>query len=57
MPDPIYFNDPDALVTATYYGENEIFEKLIAAGADLNCTNENGETPLHSASQEGWVIL
>jgi len=57
MPDPIYFNDPDALVTATYYCENEIFERLITAGADVNCTNEHGETSLHTASQEGWEHL
>jgi len=57
MSEPPYFNDPDALVAATYYCETDIFEKLIAEGADINCTNEYGETPLHAASQEGWDHL
>ena len=57
MIDPIYFNCPDALVTATYHCETEVFERLIANGADVNCTDETGDTPLHSVAQEGWVHL
>jgi ankyrin repeat protein len=57
MIEPIYFNDPDALVTATYHCETDVFERLIAKGIDVNCTDESGDTALHSAAHEGWDYL
>ena len=34
-------------------GELEVVKRLMANGADLNLTNDDGETALHRASYEG----
>ncbi|KAF5641479.1 ankyrin unc44 [Fusarium tjaetaba] len=38
------------LSVASYYGYNDIASQLIDAGADCNATDNDGMTPLHSAS-------
>jgi len=38
------------LISATVFGKTEVAIALIKAGADLNCTNNEGSTALHSAS-------
>jgi hypothetical protein len=38
------------LISATVFGKTEVAIALIEAGADLNCTNNEGSTALHSAA-------
>lgn len=42
-----------ALLIATYRGNNDIVELLIAAGANVHAVDGSGETPLHKASANG----
>ena len=41
------------LHTAAHMGKTETLQALIAAGANLNAVNENGDTPLHIAARMG----
>jgi Ankyrin repeats (many copies) len=43
----------DTLFNAAQNGDLAAVKMLVAAGADLNATNDNGWTPLHWASKEG----
>jgi uncharacterized protein len=54
---PIYYEEEDALVTATYLHELGVFENLIKKGANLNCRDGIGHTPLHAAADRGWKNL
>ena len=54
---PAYINDPDALVTATYEGEHELVKELLAKGADINVTNDSGETSVIVAAEFGYVYI
>ncbi len=54
---PLYFDDPDALVTAAYEGEYELVKRLVAKGADVNVTNENGETAVIVAAESGYDAI
>ncbi len=38
------------LISATVFGKTKVAIALIKAGADLNCTNNEGSTALHSAA-------
>ena len=38
------------LISATVFGKTDVALALIEAGADLNCTNNEGSTALHSAA-------
>ncbi|MBD2511298.1 ankyrin repeat domain-containing protein [Nostoc muscorum FACHB-395] len=42
-----------ALIIAAYYGNKDIAELLIAAGASVHFVDDLGETPLHKASFKG----
>ena len=42
--EPSYLEDPDAIVTVATDGDIEIAEQLLAGGADINATDEFGET-------------
>jgi ankyrin repeat protein len=57
MHKPFYYREKDALVTATYLHELWVFEHLVADGADLNCKDDIGQTPLHAAADRGWEDL
>ena len=57
MHKPFYYREEDALVTATYLHELWVFEHLIAEGANLNCKDDIGQTPLHAAADRGWEDL
>jgi len=39
---------------AAYYGQKDIVEALLKAGADLKLTDKNGKTPLELCN-EGWI--
>jgi ankyrin repeat protein len=43
------------LALACCYGHGTIAELLIAAGANVNCADENGETPLHHCCRRGYI--
>ena len=55
--EPLYINDPNALVTAAYEGEYELVKTLIAKGADPNVTNEHGDTAVMLASEHGFDTI
>lgn len=57
MKEPLYYREKDALVTATYLEDLKVFEQLIADGADLNCQDEIGQTPLHAAAEQSRTDL
>jgi ankyrin repeat protein len=57
MKSPIYYREKDALVIAAYLEETKVFEQLIAEGADPNCRDEIGQTPLHVAADQGSTGL
>jgi hypothetical protein len=44
--EPAYINDEDALVTASYHGEYELVRSLVENGADINITNDYGDTAI-----------
>jgi len=52
--EPQYINDLDALVTAAYEGEYELVKRLVVNGADINVTNEYGETAVIVAAESGY---
>ncbi|NIA28805.1 MAG: hypothetical protein GWP06_02690 [Actinobacteria bacterium] len=55
--EPLYINDPDALVTAAYEGEYGLVCSLINNGANPDVTNEYGETALMVASENGYDAI
>ncbi len=55
--DPLYFNDKDALVTASYEGEYDVVCSLIKNGVNVNVTNEHGETAIIVASESGYDTI
>jgi ankyrin repeat protein len=57
MKEPLYYTEKDALVTAAFLEDLKFFEQLIAGGADLNCQDEIGQTPLHAAAEQGRTKL
>jgi hypothetical protein len=44
--EPAYINDEDALVTASYHGAHELVRSLVEGGADINITNDYGDTAI-----------
>jgi ankyrin repeat protein len=54
---PMYYEEEDALVTATYLRELGVFERLVKRGTNLNCRDGIGQTPLHAAADRGWKDL
>jgi len=48
LKEPVGGSSP--LISATVFGKIEVAIALIEAGADLNCTNNEGSTALHSAA-------
>ena len=57
MKEPLYYIEKDALVTAAFLEDVKFFEQLVADGADLNCQDEIGQTPLHAAAEQGRTKL
>ena len=55
--EPLYINDPDALVTAAYEGEYKLVCSLINDGSNPNVTNEYGETAIMVASESGYDAI
>ncbi len=47
----------ETLVNAAHNGDLAAVKKLIAAGANVNARNANGERPLHSASRKGHEVI
>ncbi len=54
---PLYINDPDALVTAAYEGEFDLVRLLISGGANPNVTNEHGDTAVMLAAEHGYDAI
>jgi hypothetical protein len=52
-PNPIYVNDPDALVTAAALGDLEVIEQLIENGADPDQKCKSGDTAIIAAINGG----
>eukprot|EP01042_Synura_sphagnicola_P036385 gene36385-biopygen3899 len=50
-------NDNVALIWASCYGPASIVELLLNNGADVNCKNKDGETPLNYASMWGHTAI
>lgn len=44
----------DYVIVATYYNYTEALEQLLAAGAAVNATTEDGQTALHVAASRGF---
>ena len=55
--DPPYFADSDAIVTAAYDGHHDNVIELIRRGANVNATDESGNTALIFASEQGLDAL
>jgi|SRR3989344_7085679 len=55
--EPLYINEPDAIVTAAYEGEYELVKTLLTKGADPNVTNEHGDTAVTLASEHGFDAI
>ncbi len=55
--EPLYINDKDALVTASYEGEYDVVCSLVKNGANVNITNEHGETAIMVASESGYDAI
>ena len=51
------FRGSTPLVLATYLGQAEIAEALLAAGADPDITDKSGNTPLMGVSFKGYTEL
>ena len=51
---PLYLNDADAIVTASWHGEIDVVRHLLTAGISPDTIDEHGGTALHAAAQEGW---
>ena len=52
-----YQADPNVLHTAVLFNHLGIVEQLLNAGADINATAHNGQTPLHFAAIHGNDVL
>lgn len=50
-----YIDEPDALVTATYWGHSDLFCELLDIGVNPNVTDETGRTALMEAAYSGWL--
>lgn len=50
-----YIDEPDALVTAAYWGHSELLCDLLDNEVDPNVTNETGRTALMEAAYSGWL--
>lgn len=51
-----YHNKGTAIHIASYYGWNNVIDRLVKCGAVANCTDVLNETPLHKASASGWPL-
>jgi len=47
----------EKLLDAAENGHTEVAKALLAAKADINARNEDGETPLHFAARQGRTNL
>jgi ankyrin repeat protein len=54
---PIIYQTGEPLLLATRYGRIECVNVLLAAGANVSCTDVAGRTPLHLASWFGHVEI
>ena len=54
MNDESHVNDPDALLNPAYDGNYDLVEKLLSQGADINACNNQKETALFIAVDEGY---
>jgi ankyrin repeat protein len=49
----IYSTSTPPLVQAATLGNTDLMKQLLSEGADPNCCNDNGQTPLHVAARNG----
>src|SRR5690349_10093396 len=54
---PSYANEPDAIVTASYDGREDLVRYLISSGISPDTIDENGDTGLHAAAREGNSVI
>jgi ankyrin repeat protein len=45
------------LCDAVWSGDLEVVQELILLGADVDCFNDNGNTPLHLAVEQGRIAI
>jgi len=55
MNNPLYINEPDAIVAASWDGLADLVQRLLDSGADINIQEETGQTALIAASDQGYL--